>query len=50
LRATLPHCECIEFAGADHSSPWNEDLKGKTKLVASILVEFFATIQAYKTP
>lgn len=50
LRATLPYCECIELAGADHSSPWNEDLNGKPKLVASILVEYFATIQAGKTP
>ncbi|MCA8488256.1 alpha/beta hydrolase [Burkholderia multivorans] len=41
LRATLPYCECIEFAGADHSSPWNEDLKGKTKMVASISGRIF---------
>jgi pimeloyl-ACP methyl ester carboxylesterase len=50
LKATLPYCECIELAGADHSSPWNEDLNGKPKLVGSILVEFFATTQAGKTP
>ncbi|WP_225032154.1 alpha/beta fold hydrolase [Paraburkholderia sp. XV] len=50
LRATLPYCECIELAGADHSSPWNEDLNGKPKLLASVLVQFFATNQARKTP
>ncbi|MGF6575106.1 pimeloyl-ACP methyl ester carboxylesterase [Paraburkholderia sp. GAS333] len=42
LQDTLPNCRGVELAGADHSSPWNADLKGKPSKVGSVLREFFA--------
>lgn len=42
LKAALPNADNITLAGADHSGPWNEDLKGKPGQVGSVLKEFFA--------
>jgi pimeloyl-ACP methyl ester carboxylesterase len=42
LKKTLPNAECIELAGADHSAPWNTDLKGMPAQVGSVLKDFFA--------
>ncbi|MDR3434520.1 MAG: alpha/beta fold hydrolase [Rouxiella aceris] len=49
LKVVLPSAEVVEFTGADHSAPWNEDLSGKPQLVSSVLNAFFSTPQTAAT-
>ncbi|ASL48805.1 putative hydrolase (plasmid) [Burkholderia sp. AD24] len=42
LETRLPNTDSIELADADHSAPWNDDLKGRPEQVGQALKNFFA--------
>lgn len=42
LEKTLPKQYRLEFAGLDHSAPWNSDRGGRPKVVASVMLDFLS--------
>ena len=42
VAAVLPQARRVEFAGLNHGSTWNSDLRGKPEVVAQELRQFFA--------